>query len=227
MGGMFVPFPDGSSVQMWEDDEKCEAEIKRFAPGDLEGRWEGRPCNSLIATLRADSTPIKSATSHQYTCGGSVQRAVLHGQQVDHALRKVNTFCPRRGPLLCPTFSRRLTFRANAQGGGPCTHSRPACVTPCDPTTPRATSGSAPPPAERRSSRDWTSRSAGLSTVTRHHAFLPKGSTQKDGSSRSKPLLYPDCIHFRDIVMRRCTTRATALRKASLQPNQTRSRLSW
>lgn len=36
-GGMFVPFDDGSSVQMWNDDARCEAEITRFAPNDLAG----------------------------------------------------------------------------------------------------------------------------------------------------------------------------------------------
>jgi phytoene dehydrogenase-like protein len=37
MPGLFVPFEDGSSVQLWGDDERCEAEIRRFAPGDLAG----------------------------------------------------------------------------------------------------------------------------------------------------------------------------------------------
>jgi phytoene dehydrogenase-like protein len=36
-GGMFVPFDDGTSIQLWNDDAKCEAEITRFAPGDLTG----------------------------------------------------------------------------------------------------------------------------------------------------------------------------------------------
>jgi phytoene dehydrogenase-like protein len=36
-GGLFVPFEDGSSIQLWNDDAKCEAEVRRFAPGDLEG----------------------------------------------------------------------------------------------------------------------------------------------------------------------------------------------
>jgi phytoene dehydrogenase-like protein len=35
--GLFVPFEDGSSVQLWDDDERCEAEIRRFAPGDVAG----------------------------------------------------------------------------------------------------------------------------------------------------------------------------------------------
>jgi len=35
--GLFVPFPDGSSVQLWDDDEKCAAEVRSIAPGDEEG----------------------------------------------------------------------------------------------------------------------------------------------------------------------------------------------
>jgi phytoene dehydrogenase-like protein len=37
VGGLFVPFEDGSSIQLWGDDERCEAEIARFAPRDLAG----------------------------------------------------------------------------------------------------------------------------------------------------------------------------------------------
>jgi phytoene dehydrogenase-like protein len=46
MGGYFVPFEDGTSLQLWEDDEQCEAEIRRFAPDDLEG-W--RAMNNVIS----------------------------------------------------------------------------------------------------------------------------------------------------------------------------------
>ena len=35
--GMFVPFDDGSSIQLWDDDEACDAEVYKLAPGDLEG----------------------------------------------------------------------------------------------------------------------------------------------------------------------------------------------
>jgi len=38
-GGLFVPFEDGSSVQLWHDDEQCETEVRRLAPGDLKG-WK-------------------------------------------------------------------------------------------------------------------------------------------------------------------------------------------
>jgi phytoene dehydrogenase-like protein len=37
LGGMFVPFDDGTSVQLWNDDARCEAEITKLAPGDLKG----------------------------------------------------------------------------------------------------------------------------------------------------------------------------------------------
>jgi phytoene dehydrogenase-like protein len=36
-GGLFVPFEDGSSIQLWNDDAKCEAEVRRFAPRDVTG----------------------------------------------------------------------------------------------------------------------------------------------------------------------------------------------
>lgn len=37
LNGLFVPFEDGSSVQLYDDVERCEDEIRRFAPGDLAG----------------------------------------------------------------------------------------------------------------------------------------------------------------------------------------------
>src|SRR6201992_3901618 len=35
--GLFVPFLDGRSIQLWDDDAQCDAEVERFAPQDLEG----------------------------------------------------------------------------------------------------------------------------------------------------------------------------------------------
>ena len=36
-GGLFIPFDDGTSVQLWNDDAKCEAEIERFSSRDVAG----------------------------------------------------------------------------------------------------------------------------------------------------------------------------------------------
>src|SRR5690348_781021 len=33
VNGLFVPWFDGSSVQLWEDDDRRDAEIRNFAPG--------------------------------------------------------------------------------------------------------------------------------------------------------------------------------------------------
>jgi phytoene dehydrogenase-like protein len=37
VNGMFIPFLDGRSIQLWDDDDKCDAEVARFSPHDLEG----------------------------------------------------------------------------------------------------------------------------------------------------------------------------------------------
>ncbi len=37
--GLFVPFENGSSVQLYDDDDRCEAEIQRFSPKDVAG-WK-------------------------------------------------------------------------------------------------------------------------------------------------------------------------------------------
>ncbi len=56
VNGLFIPFEDGSSVQLYEDDEKCEAEIARIAPKDLSG-WRAY-CDLIQRTrdrLRPDN----------------------------------------------------------------------------------------------------------------------------------------------------------------------------
>ena len=35
--GLFVPFDDGQCLQLWDDADRCEAEVRRVAPGDLAG----------------------------------------------------------------------------------------------------------------------------------------------------------------------------------------------
>ena len=47
--GMFVPFDDGESIQFWEDDARCEAEIVRLSPRDLPG-W--RAMGALKSKVR-------------------------------------------------------------------------------------------------------------------------------------------------------------------------------
>ena len=49
VNGLFVPFLDGSSIQLWDDDEACEAEVRRLSPRDVDG-W--RAMNDVIRRLR-------------------------------------------------------------------------------------------------------------------------------------------------------------------------------
>lgn len=57
VNGLFVPFLDGSSVQLWDDDAQCEAEIRRFAPGDVAG-WKAM--NAVMKRLRDALRPAGS-----------------------------------------------------------------------------------------------------------------------------------------------------------------------
>ncbi len=49
VNGMFVPFLDGSSIQLWDDDTLCEAEVRRLAPRDVAG-WHAM--NDVLRRLR-------------------------------------------------------------------------------------------------------------------------------------------------------------------------------
>jgi phytoene dehydrogenase-like protein len=46
---LFVPFLDGSSVQLWDDEERCAAEIRALSPRDVKG-W--REISDIIRRLR-------------------------------------------------------------------------------------------------------------------------------------------------------------------------------
>jgi phytoene dehydrogenase-like protein len=49
VNGLFVPLHDGSSIQLWDDDDRCKAEVRRFAPADVDG-W--RAMGDVIRRLR-------------------------------------------------------------------------------------------------------------------------------------------------------------------------------
>jgi phytoene dehydrogenase-like protein len=49
VNGLFVPFLDDSSIQLWDDDGRCEEEVRRFSPRDVEG-W--RAMSDVICRLR-------------------------------------------------------------------------------------------------------------------------------------------------------------------------------
>jgi phytoene dehydrogenase-like protein len=54
VNGLFVPFLDGSSIQLWDDDTRCDEEVRRFSPRDIEG-W--RAMSDVIRRLRDTLRP--------------------------------------------------------------------------------------------------------------------------------------------------------------------------
>jgi phytoene dehydrogenase-like protein len=49
VNGLFVPFLDGSSIQVWDDDERCEDEVRILSPEDVDG-WKAM--NEVMRRLR-------------------------------------------------------------------------------------------------------------------------------------------------------------------------------
>jgi phytoene dehydrogenase-like protein len=49
--GLFIPFEDGDGIQLWEDDDLCDAEIARVSPRDVEG-WRAY-CDLIRRTRNA------------------------------------------------------------------------------------------------------------------------------------------------------------------------------
>jgi phytoene dehydrogenase-like protein len=49
VNGLFVPFLDGSSIQLWDDDERCAAEVRSLSPADVPG-WHAM--NNVLRRLR-------------------------------------------------------------------------------------------------------------------------------------------------------------------------------
>jgi phytoene dehydrogenase-like protein len=58
VNGLFVPFLDGSSIQLWDDDARCEEEVRALAPADVEG-W--RAMGDVIRRLRDALRPAPAA----------------------------------------------------------------------------------------------------------------------------------------------------------------------
>src|SRR5271169_2417303 len=57
VNGLYVPFLDGSSIQLWDDDERCAAEVHALCPGDVEG-WQ--EMSDVIRRLRDALRPANS-----------------------------------------------------------------------------------------------------------------------------------------------------------------------
>ncbi|HTB95621.1 MAG TPA: NAD(P)/FAD-dependent oxidoreductase [Terracidiphilus sp.] len=55
VNGLFVPFLDGSSIQLWDDDERCTEEVRRLSPDDVDG------FNAMCAVVRRLRNALRPA----------------------------------------------------------------------------------------------------------------------------------------------------------------------
>jgi phytoene dehydrogenase-like protein len=61
VNGLFVPFLDGSSIQLWDDDERCTEEVRALAPRDVDGF---KAMGDVIRRLRNALRPGASDEGH-------------------------------------------------------------------------------------------------------------------------------------------------------------------
>ncbi|MBV8069949.1 MAG: NAD(P)/FAD-dependent oxidoreductase [Acidobacteriaceae bacterium] len=66
--GLFVPFEDGESIQLYDDDELCEAEVRRLVPRDVDG-WR-----ALSDVIRRTRDALRPANEHDIWIGDAPTR---------------------------------------------------------------------------------------------------------------------------------------------------------
>jgi len=71
INGLFVPFLDGSSIQLWDDDERCAAEVRALAPGDIAG-W-----NAMCDVIRRLRDALRPASGDDVWIGEAPTREQL------------------------------------------------------------------------------------------------------------------------------------------------------
>lgn len=69
--GMFVPFDDGASIQLWDDDERAEAEIAQLSPKDVAG-WR-----AMYGVMRRARNAIRPDGERDLWIGGPPTRAQI------------------------------------------------------------------------------------------------------------------------------------------------------
>lgn len=71
VNGLFVPFEDGSSVQLYDDDAQCEVEIARLSAKDVSG-WK-----AMSDVIRRTRDAIRPPTEHDAWIGEAPSREML------------------------------------------------------------------------------------------------------------------------------------------------------
>ena len=77
VNGLFVPFEDGSSIQLFDDDAQCEAELQRFAPHDIAG-WR-----AMSDVIRRTRDAIRPPNGRDLWIGDSPSREEIEDRLGD------------------------------------------------------------------------------------------------------------------------------------------------
>ncbi|HEY7212000.1 MAG TPA: NAD(P)/FAD-dependent oxidoreductase [Bryobacteraceae bacterium] len=86
VNGLFVPFEDGTSVQLYDDDEQCAAEIARFSPKDVDG-WR-----AMSDVIRRTRDAIRPPDEHDSWIGDAPTREELESRLGNDAEAKALLF---------------------------------------------------------------------------------------------------------------------------------------
>jgi phytoene dehydrogenase-like protein len=93
VNGLFVPFLDGSSIQLWDDDDRCEEEVRALAPADVEGwRAMGDVIRRLRDALRPAGGASASGASRDMWIGEAPSREQIEDRLGDDAEAKAVLF---------------------------------------------------------------------------------------------------------------------------------------
>ena len=93
VNGLFVPFLDGSSIQLWDDDDRCEEEVRALAPADVEGwRAMGDVIRRLRDALRPAGGASASGASRDMWIGEAPTREQIEDRLGDDAEAKAVLF---------------------------------------------------------------------------------------------------------------------------------------
>ncbi len=101
VNGLFVPFLDGSSIQLWDDDDRCAAEVRALAPRDVDGfnamcdvirrLRDALAARPAIAEIAGSATPPTREQIEDRLGNDAEARAVLFdwsmAEFVEHYLR--------------------------------------------------------------------------------------------------------------------------------------------
>ncbi len=68
VNGLFVPFLDGSSIQLWDDDGRCTEEVRRLAPDDVDG------FNAMCDVVRRLRDALRPAGERDFWIGDAPTR---------------------------------------------------------------------------------------------------------------------------------------------------------